>query len=110
MNLKKIISTISSFSEEDTIFAEKIRGKFTPESEAEVIEMSDEELKQKTSDIAKKKCPGKSYFLEVFIVKEFIEDFANKGKEIPIEKLVEYIIYYAENDSYPEGLWEFIKG
>jgi hypothetical protein len=104
MKLIEIIHTIESFDEEGSIFALKHEGKYKPSSEAVVIDMTDDELQQTTVEIADKYCPGKSYFLEVFLVKEFLEDWASnhKGKLPSDEKACEFLIYYAENDSYPE--------
>lgn len=104
MNIKEIINNISIYPEEGSIFAEKKDNKYHPDSEAVIIEMTDDELKEKTSVIANKKCPGKSYFLEVFLVNELLEDMKNNYKNTPlsINEIVECIIYYAENDSYPE--------
>ena len=104
MKLADIIKDIESHDDESTIFAEKIEGKHSPLSDAVVIEMSDEELKEKTSEIAKRRCPGKSYFLEIFLVKEFIEDYSTNhdGKKPSNEVATECLIHYAKYDSYPE--------
>lgn len=104
MKLIEIVHSIESFDEEGTIFALKHEGKYMPSSEAVVIDMTDDELQQPTVEIADKYCPGKSYFLDVFIIKEFLEDWAsNHNGKLPSDELAcELLIYYAEYDSYPE--------
>jgi hypothetical protein len=104
MNLREVIQNIGSFDEEGSIFALKFNGKYSASSEAEVLEMSDDELQLPTAEVAEQRCPGKSYFLEVFLVKEFLEDWAtnHNGKQPSIEEACDCLIYYAENDSYPE--------
>lgn len=42
MKLVEVIASINSFDDEDTIFAEKIDGKFDPVSQAVVFEMTDD--------------------------------------------------------------------
>ncbi len=104
MKLREIIHNIREYDDEGSVFAEKINGEFSADSQAVVIEMADDELKEKTSEVAKRRCPGKSYFLEVFLIVEFIEDFAaNHGGEGPSPEVAsECLIHYAEHDAYPQ--------
>lgn len=104
MELVEVIESINSFDDENTIFVEKIGGKFDPASQAVVFEMTDEELQLPTAEVCESRCPGKSYFLEVFLVKEFIEDWAinHKGCLPTSSEACHSLIFYAENDSYPE--------
>jgi hypothetical protein len=44
-------------NEDATVFALKTNGKFTQQSPAMVLELSEEELKIKTNEIADLKCP-----------------------------------------------------
>ncbi|MEI8594214.1 hypothetical protein [Photobacterium sp. Hal280] len=84
MKLFEVINAIDTFDDEGTIFVQKVDGSYHPKSEAVVIEMTDEELEMKTSEFARKRCPGKSYFLEVFIVQEVLEGWAsNHGGRQP---------------------------
>ncbi|MBZ5508907.1 MAG: hypothetical protein LAO78_25895 [Acidobacteriia bacterium] len=79
-----------------TVFARKIEGHFHPESEATIVDMNiDEGGKQYTSQ-------GWDYFLEVFLVRELLEEWqesskSHKGQMTPLEAL----IYYAEMDAFP---------
>ena len=101
MKLINLIENYSTLSDEGIVFAERVNGKFSGESEAVVIEMDEEELTQKTSEIAHKRAPGKEYFLEVFIIQNILEDWgSNNAKGIPLaEAALETIINYAENDA-----------
>jgi len=107
MELVEVIASINSFDDEDTIFAEKIDGKFEPASQAVVFEMTDDELQLSTAEVCESRCPGKSYFLEAFLIKEFIEDWVtNHNGCIPSNsEACLNLIYYAENDSYPEAFF-----
>ena len=99
MTLKEIISNIDAHNEEAIIFAKKVNEKFLPSSEAVLVELDEEELGEPTRETAEKHCPGFDYFLEVFIVKEVIEDVnATVGFKSPEQK-VESIIHYAEFDA-----------
>lgn len=104
MELVEVIASINSFDDEDTIFAEKIDGKFDPALQTVVFEMNDDELQLSTAEVCESRCPGKFYFLEVFLVKEFIEDWATNHKGcIPTNsEACQSLMYYAENDSYPD--------
>lgn len=97
MTLENLISQINNYQDEQTVFAKKVGGQFSGQSEVILIELTEEELEVPTSEIAAKKCPGFEYFLEIFLIKEIIEDFA-LNKENP-EQVVNRIIYYAENDA-----------
>jgi hypothetical protein len=107
MNLKDVIENLSLLPEDGTVFAERINGEFRADSEAQVVEITDEELKQQTSEAATKKAPGKDYFLEVFIIQEVLEGWRKHhgGKTPPIDAALESVIYYAENDAYPESFF-----
>ena len=99
MTLRELISNIDHQNEEATIFAKKVDGKFSPTSEAVVIEIDEDELQTPTQEIAEKQCPGFDYFLEVFLVKEVIENLGTTVGYKSLEKQVERIILYAESDA-----------
>lgn len=103
MKLFEIIQSIETCEEDGTIFAQRIDGSYHPTSEAIVIVMTDVELLMKTSEVANERCPGKSYFLEVSIAQEFIEDWSanHDGKKPSNEQACKYLIHYSEYDSYP---------
>lgn len=91
MNLKNILNNIDSIDEDTTIFAKKPWAEnsdvFLKKNHGTYL---DNELKAK----------GYEYFLEVFVIKEALEVFGNR-KISPDEKF-KFIVFYAENDAYPE--------
>ncbi|EJB8454943.1 hypothetical protein C4G66_RS23520 [Vibrio parahaemolyticus] len=103
MNLYEVVEKIESFDDEATIFVDTETNDISAQSEAEVIYLSDEELKEDISFVAEKRCKGKRYFLEVSIVLELNEDWAsNHDGMLPTTvQLVNCCIHYARFDSYP---------
>ena len=55
-----------------SIFAKRNNGKFLPDSEALVLELTPEEMEMQLSIIAETKCPGFQYFLEAFLVENLL--------------------------------------
>ncbi|UTZ28903.1 hypothetical protein HB761_19755 [Vibrio campbellii] len=103
MNLYDVVEKIESFDEEATIFFDTETNDISPQSEAEVIYLSDEELKEDISFVAKKRCKGKRYFLEVSVVLELNEDWTSNhdwGGPTTLQ-LVNCCIHYASFDSCP---------
>ena len=107
MNLKQAIEAIDELSEEATLFAERMDGEFQPESEVVLVNIGEDEPNRSVKEIAHEKAPGKEYFLEVFIIKEILEGWSdNHSGEMPsIQAALESVIYYAENDAYPESFF-----
>jgi len=99
--LHDLIASVSTFNNDDTIFAKKIDGKFLENSEALVVQLTEEESGLRTKEIAERKCPGYEYFLEIFIIKELIEDLDDLNNVASLEEKIAIIIYYAEYDAYP---------
>ena len=100
MTLAEMISKIEDQNEEAIIFAKRIDGRFTPSSEAILVELKDEEDDLQTSEIADKHCPGFDYFLEVFLVIDMAEeDLSNAVGFKSLEQRIDRIIYYAEFDA-----------
>ncbi len=99
MTLSEIISNIDDQNEEAIIFAKKVDGKFSPSSEALLVELDNEEMGSQITDIAEKHCPDFDYFLEVFLVKGIMEDLKNTVGFKSLEQLIDRIIYYAEFDA-----------
>jgi hypothetical protein len=99
MTLSEIISNIDKQNEEAIIFAKRKDGKFIPSSEAVLVELSDEEQGSRTNDIAEKHCPGFDYFLEVFLVRDMVEDLKNTVGYKSSEQQIGRIIHYAEFDA-----------
>ena len=107
MDLRELVSNLAHLSSDGTVFAEKIDGEFRPESRAVILEMTEEELKRPTAEVAQQRAPGTSYFLEVFIAREVIEGWqSNHSGKIPtIEQALESIIFYAVHDAYPKSFF-----
>ncbi len=53
----------------------------------------------KIDELADSKCPGLSYFLEMFLVKEMMEDLKSIEPQKSIEEKIEIVINYAEFDA-----------
>ena len=99
MTLHEIITNIDKQNEEAMIFAKKVDERFLPSSEAVIVELDDEEEGLRTNEIADKYCPGFHYFLEVFLVKDMVEDLKNTVGYKSLEQQIERIIHYAEYDA-----------
>lgn len=97
MHLHEVIAGLSECSAETMIFAERIGGKFRPESGAVMLELSESELSRPIREVAAERAPGMEYFLEVFIALEMLEGLRSTGADLGA--IVERIIYYAENDA-----------
>ena len=103
MKLKEII--LSAFEFEDTddhthqIYAKRINGKFEPASEARMQKLTEDELELKIKEYADTNCPGFDYFLELYILQEFLTDLQNLKEYRSDEAKVNRIIYYAEFDA-----------
>ena len=98
-SLKEIIINIAAFKEEAPIFAKRVEKEFRPDSEAVVLELTEEELDLPTDEMAALKCPGLDYFLDVFIVQEMVADFDNSAQPVPLDERMEAVIHYAEYDA-----------
>ncbi|MBI1288569.1 MAG: hypothetical protein GC178_13440 [Flavobacteriales bacterium] len=95
MKLIDVISGIDNAHHGAVIYAKRMNGKFYPDSEAVVLELTEEELEWKWTEVSAQKCPGYDYFLEVFIVHEFSEGVSWNS----LTEKCNRIIYYAENDA-----------
>jgi hypothetical protein len=99
MTIREVISKADELNEYLVIYAKRQDGKFLSSSEAVLLDLTDEEKELLTHEIANKYCPGFDYFLEVFLVKEMVEDLRASEEYKSLEKQVERIIYYAEFDA-----------
>lgn len=90
---------IDEIDEDAVVYAKKIEGEFKSSSEAIFLELTDEEQELLPSEIARLKCPGFDYFLEVFLIKELIEDLLHQYSEWNLNQKVDRVIYYAEFDA-----------
>lgn len=96
MKLIEAITNIKKVDEESVLYVERINGQFSLHSGTIVLKLTEEELEWKTFEVSEKKCPGYEYFLEVFLIKEIIEDL-NKNESI--EAKCKRLIHYAEFDA-----------
>jgi hypothetical protein len=99
MTLNEVIARIDELNEDSVIYAKKQDGKFLSTSEAVVLELAEEEEDLSTNEIANKYCPGFDYFLEVFLVKDMVEELQASDEYKSLDKQVERVIHYAEFDA-----------
>lgn len=99
MTISEVIATIDEQNEAATIFVKRIDGWILPHSEAIIVELDEEEQSWITDQIANKYCPGFNYFLEVFIVKDLMDDFKGMVEYATFQQQVERIFHYAEFDA-----------
>ncbi|MDB5236010.1 MAG: hypothetical protein JWR44_3003 [Hymenobacter sp.] len=97
--LKETLNSIDAFKEEAPIFAKRTENGFQPDSEAVVLDLTEEELGLPTNEMAALKCPGLDYFLDVFIAQEMMADFATTSPSISLDERIAAIIHYAECDA-----------
>jgi len=91
MKLIEIISSLNKIDKESVLYAKRIDGTFSLESETVILKLTEEELEWKTFEVTEKKCPGYEYFLEVFLVNEIIEDLdQDESVEIKCKRLINY--------------------
>lgn len=104
MNIKQTVENINMLPDNTVVFAERIDGEFQPESSVVLINVGEDELNCFAKNIARDKSLSNEYFLEVYLIKEMLEGWrAIHGGEIPpINIALESVIFYANNDAYPE--------
>jgi hypothetical protein len=95
MGLRKIITDYSDINDDLIVYAKKIDGRFQSSSQVVLLELTEDEKDMNTTDITEQKCPGFSYFMEVFLIKEIMQDFDIKD----IEGKIEAVIHYVEFDA-----------
>jgi hypothetical protein len=93
--IREIIERIDEYSDYSTLYAKKIDGQFRSNSEFVVLELTEDEMSLPTKDISQQKCPGFEYFLEVFLIKDMLDEAA-EGHDM--NKTIEIIVHYAEYD------------
>jgi len=90
MKLSEAILMIKKDANDSMICA---RTPWVPDADCIVIPMPDD---YRVPDEIKSS--GYKYFLEKSIIKEFKTDFSNKTDS----EFVEFVIFYAENDAFPD--------
>jgi hypothetical protein len=105
VKLSQVISEINTISEPATIFAARIDGMFSSES---AVQITEEEIGN-IDDFLKNSGmpPAMEYFLEVSILKEILEGwrYNHQGQNPSLSVAIETIIFYAENDAYPDAFY-----
>lgn len=103
MTLGEIILNSIHYVDDEKIhvvFTKKINGKFSADSEAVVLLLTEEEMdNNELPEIANLHCPGYDYFLEVFIIQDFMEDLKSIKEFDSDSKIVQRVIYYGEYDA-----------
>ncbi|AUC15855.1 hypothetical protein BTO06_12145 [Tenacibaculum sp. SZ-18] len=97
MKLIELITNIDEIDEEAVLYVKRIDGDFSRESEVVILNLTEEELEWKTFEITEKKCPGFEYFMEAFLIKEFMEDVSSQYPSL--EKKCDRLIHYVEFDA-----------
>jgi len=91
MTLLEIVRTLNTLDDESTIYADE---PWTETSEALLVTNA-----SANDRIDYCRPDGKSYFIEISVAKEVIEDFANSQPEASIEEVCSRLIYYAIYDA-----------
>ncbi len=106
MTLREAIDRLAEWPKDATLFVERIRGGFLPESNADVLALDDADARP-INEIAAERTPGKEYFLEVSIARDVIAGwrYNHAGQSPSLADSVAAIIYYAENDAYPAAFY-----
>jgi hypothetical protein len=94
MNLHEAIAQLSALPEATFICA---RRPWSPASEVRLVPFPDD---LRIPDYVK--AEGLEYFLEVSTALEILEGFLEQ-QPTP-EQITRFVIYYAENDAFPEGM------
>lgn len=97
MKLIEVLTKIQKIDEESVLYVKRIDSQFSCESEVTILKLTEEELEWKTFEVTKKKCPGFEYFMEFFLVKEFMEDISSQYPNL--EKKCDRLIHYVEFDA-----------
>lgn len=95
MKLIEFLTNIDEIDEEAVLYIKRIDGDFSRESEVVILNLTEEELEWKTFEITEKKCPGFEYFIEAFLIKEFIENVAPQypNFEKKCDRLIHYVAF-----------------
>lgn len=107
MRLRQLIEEHASLPEDATLFVERLAGHFTSQSRALSVPIPEASLGRPIREVAAELAPGLDYFLEVSVVREVIDGWSenHQGAAPSTDQALESIIYYAENDAYPESFF-----
>lgn len=96
MNLEQLVDGLPELSQDDCILARK---PWTPASEAAAAPLGEDF--HVPSHLATN---GLEYFLEVHVAKEVLKVLG--GRTARKEEQLRLLIFYAENDAYPDWVYE----
>lgn len=97
MTVKQLIENINSIENDySVVFAKKIEGEFKSDSIIIIVEI-DEESDEDISKNVIEKNPEFDYFLEVFLIKEMVEDLREDFSNV--DELVNRVIHYVKYDA-----------
>jgi hypothetical protein len=96
MKLQELLDQVVHLNDDDVIFAAM---PWTLTSDAEVGQLDDEGRVPPTA-VAR----GMSYFLEISVAKEVLEVFGRHKATAEQQRAL--LLYYAENDAYPQWVYE----
>ncbi|WP_299126246.1 hypothetical protein [uncultured Winogradskyella sp.] len=97
MKLIEFLQNIEEIDEESVLYVKRIGDQFLPDSEVTILNLTEEELEWKTFEVTEKKCPGFEYFMEAFLIKEFMEGVSPQYPTL--EKKCDRLIHYVEFDA-----------
>jgi len=92
MTLEDVVRDIESVDEKTTICARK---PWTAGSEAQLVETVDGRLPTSIKE------QGSVYFLEVYVARDILSQYVDVAQRT-LEEKVKFLIYYAENDAFPD--------
>jgi len=95
VNSRRLINVVAQLSELDDELCIFVRQPWGREADAVLMRLSDD-----FSVPAEIKDTGFSYFLEVSVALEILEQFLLRSPSL--EQITDSVIYYAENDAFPE--------
>jgi hypothetical protein len=93
MRLEDLVRRLDAFDEDSTICARK---PWTRDSSAQLVKTDDDGRLPTTLGEQ-----GLAYFLEVHIARDILADYVELKPRSLKEKL-DFLIYYAENDAFPD--------
>lgn len=97
MTIQQLIENINSIENDySVVFAKKIEDKFKSDSIIIIVEI-DEESDEDISKTVIEKNPEFDYFLELFLIKEMVEDLKEDFSNV--DELVNRVIHYVKYDA-----------
>ena len=99
MTIQDVLVQLDGLPDDAVIYATRVDGQFQATSSAVALLLTEDELDMYTNEIARLKCPGFDYFLEVFIIKELVEALIQDNPSVSTARKAEVVIHYAEFDA-----------